>query len=264
MTFRLGAVVGAACASLLIAVSPSLAHHSFAAEFDQAKPITVKGTIQKLEWVNPHAYFWVDVKEADGKVVTYAFEALSPNARSHGKVGTGILSKKGEEVVVDGYFGKRRQAARRWLRPCEFEVGDARGRPKGLPGFIRRRSLYEIGADSDPARSRLSGGCGGCGGAASLSFPQPVPRSSNQAPSPQTQPDKAKTDNGGKFGPVGPGGGGQKGGGKGKAVPSGPAPKMADGKPDLQGVWTPANFSNSGGPFDLQPWASGSFKGAPR
>jgi hypothetical protein len=78
---------------------------------------------------------------------------------------------------------------------------------------------------------------------------------SNQAP-----PDKTKTDNGGKFGPVGPGGGGQKGGGKGKAVPSGPAPRTPDGKPDLQGVWTPANFSNSGGPFDLQPWAAALLK----
>ena len=80
MTFRLGAAVATACASLLTGVLPVMAHHSFAAEYDSTKTITVKGTIQKLEWVNPHAYFWVDVKDASGKVTTYAFEALSPNA----------------------------------------------------------------------------------------------------------------------------------------------------------------------------------------
>jgi hypothetical protein len=105
MTFRLGAAVGAACASLLIAVSPMLAHHSFAAEFDSAKPITVKGTIQKLEWVNPHAYFWLDVKDANGKVTTYAFEALSPNALARQGWDRNSL-KKGEEVTVDGYLAK--------------------------------------------------------------------------------------------------------------------------------------------------------------
>jgi hypothetical protein len=98
MTFRL-------VASVLITVLPVLAHHSFAAEFDSSKPITVKGTIQKLEWVNPHAYFWVDVKEADGKVVTYAFEALSPNALARQGWDRNSL-KKGEEVVVDGYLAK--------------------------------------------------------------------------------------------------------------------------------------------------------------
>src|SRR5512141_524286 len=65
----------------------------------------------------------------------------------------------------------------------------------------------------------------------------------------------------GKFGPVGPGGG-QKGGkggggaGKGKASPTlGPAPRMPDGKASMQGVWSPANFAYTGGPYPLQPWA---------
>ena len=105
MIFKPGAAVATVCASLLMAVSPMMAHHSFAAEFDQAKPITVKGTIQKLEWVNPHAYFWVDVKEADGKTVTYAFEALSPNALARQGWDRNSL-KKGEEVTVDGYLAK--------------------------------------------------------------------------------------------------------------------------------------------------------------
>ncbi len=65
---------------LLPAAVPLFAHHSFAAEYDSKKTITVHGVVQKVAWVNPHAYVWVDVKDENGKVVTYAFESLSPNA----------------------------------------------------------------------------------------------------------------------------------------------------------------------------------------
>ena len=105
MTLRHGAFVIAACASVLTAVLPVTAHHSFQAEYDATKTITVKGTIQKLEWVNPHAYFWVDVKDANGKVTTYAFEALSPNALARQGWNRNSLTK-GEEVTVDGYLAK--------------------------------------------------------------------------------------------------------------------------------------------------------------
>jgi uncharacterized protein DUF6152 len=105
MTLRPGAVTVAACAAVLTAVLPVMAHHSFQAEYDSTKIITVKGTIQKLEWVNPHAYFWVDVKDANGKVTTYAFESLSPNALARQGWNRNSL-KKGEEVTVDGYLAK--------------------------------------------------------------------------------------------------------------------------------------------------------------
>jgi hypothetical protein len=105
MTFRLSAVAVTACASLLTAVLPVMAHHSFQAEYDATKTITVKGTIQKLEWVNPHAYFWIDVKDASGKTTTYAFECLSPNALARQGWNRNSL-KKGEEVTVDGYLAK--------------------------------------------------------------------------------------------------------------------------------------------------------------
>jgi hypothetical protein len=92
-------------AFLLTGLLPVMAHHSFQAEYDATKTITVKGTIQKLEWVNPHAYFWVDVKDANGKVTTYAFEALSPNALARQGWNRNSL-QKGEEVTVDGYLAK--------------------------------------------------------------------------------------------------------------------------------------------------------------
>jgi len=105
MSSRFGGVAAAACAFLLTAALPLAAHHSFAAEYDSNKPITVKGTIQKLEWVNPHAYFWVDVKDTTGKVTTYAFETLSPNALARQGWNRNSL-QKGEEVTVEGYLTK--------------------------------------------------------------------------------------------------------------------------------------------------------------
>lgn len=66
-------------AALMSAV-PLAAHHAFAAEFDVNQPVKVKGTITKVEWVNPHAWLYVDVKGDDGKVANWRFELGAPNA----------------------------------------------------------------------------------------------------------------------------------------------------------------------------------------
>ncbi|HXP84404.1 MAG TPA: DUF6152 family protein [Bryobacteraceae bacterium] len=105
MKSRVGAAVAATFALLLGAAAPVLAHHSFAAEYDSSKPITIKGTIQKLEWVNPHAYFWVESKDEAGKATVFAFETLSPNALARQGWNRKSLTP-GEAVVVEGYLAK--------------------------------------------------------------------------------------------------------------------------------------------------------------
>ena len=69
-----------AFAGLLAITVPALAHHSFAAEFDADKPVTVNGAVAKMDWVNPHSWIYVDVKGADGKVVQWRFEMGPPNS----------------------------------------------------------------------------------------------------------------------------------------------------------------------------------------
>ena len=72
--------LGTAALGLLLAAVPVMAHHSFAAEFDSNKPVKLTGTVTKIEWMNPHAYFYIDVKDASGKVTNWASRWAAPTA----------------------------------------------------------------------------------------------------------------------------------------------------------------------------------------
>lgn len=89
----------------LMAVLPMAAHHSFAAEFDASKAIRVKGTLSKIEWTNPHSYFYVDMKDESGNVVTWSCEAGAPGALGRRGFKRGDI-KLGDTIVVDGYQAK--------------------------------------------------------------------------------------------------------------------------------------------------------------
>ena len=89
-------------AALVVAAAPALAHHAFAAEFDATKPVTLHGTITRVEWINPHAFIHLDVKRDDGTVESWMIEAGSPNTLVRRGM-TRDSIPPGTEVVVFGY-----------------------------------------------------------------------------------------------------------------------------------------------------------------
>jgi hypothetical protein len=108
----------AACGAVLAAV-PMLAHHSFAAEYDSGALVTLKGTITKIEWTNPHAYVYLDVKGEDGTVVNWGIEGYPPNTLRR----TGFtrnMMQEGASVVITGWRARdnaARMAAREVTLP---------------------------------------------------------------------------------------------------------------------------------------------------
>ena len=90
---------------VVLGAPPLLAHHAFSAEFDATKPLTLKGTVTKVEWINPHAWVHLDVKKPDGKVEAWMIEGGTPNTLFRRGFSKDSL-KPGTEVVVEGYQAK--------------------------------------------------------------------------------------------------------------------------------------------------------------
>jgi Family of unknown function (DUF6152) len=91
---------------MVIAARPLIAHHSFAAEFDAAKPFTLTGTVTKVDWMNPHSFFYIDVIDEQTKAVTnWAMELGSPNGLMRAGWTRNTL-KVGDEVTVEGSLAK--------------------------------------------------------------------------------------------------------------------------------------------------------------
>ena len=99
----------AAGLGIVFAAAPVLAHHSFAAQYDSKKTIKITGAVTKVEFMNPHIYFYVDVKNADGKIVNYAVEGGTPGSLRRRGWGKDAL-KVGDTVTVEGWAAKNGEA----------------------------------------------------------------------------------------------------------------------------------------------------------
>jgi hypothetical protein len=95
----------AAVFGVFLAVTPLAAHHSFSAEYDSKKQVTLKGIVTKVEWMNPHVYFYLDVTDDAGNITNWSFEMGPPNGLERSGW-TRNTMKVGDEVVVDGTLAK--------------------------------------------------------------------------------------------------------------------------------------------------------------
>ncbi len=105
MRSRLFGVVAGAAFVVAAAVVPVIAHHSFAAEFDAKKPVKLRGTVTKMEWINPHSWIHIDVKTPDGKVEQWMVEGGAPNALLRRCWNKNSLLP-GTEILVEGFQAK--------------------------------------------------------------------------------------------------------------------------------------------------------------
>jgi len=136
-------------ASLLLAAVPVLAHHSFSAEFDAQLPATLRGTVTKVERVNPHGWIFIDVKGSDGKVVNWAIETGGPLALARRGVTRDTLPI-GMEIIASGFRAKNGSPT---INGEDIRLPDGRklfvGSSAGDTPYATRAKQAEEGADSN-------------------------------------------------------------------------------------------------------------------
>lgn len=109
-------------AGVLTIAGAAWGHHSFAAEFDSKNPISVTGVITKLDWVNPHAYLYLDAKDAGGATVHWSFQTLPPSMmRARGV--TRDLFPVGQTVTISGFGAKDGTKALGWIKKVQYSDG---------------------------------------------------------------------------------------------------------------------------------------------
>jgi len=108
---------------MLFAAIPLLAHHSFGAEYDASKPITITGVVTKVEWTNPHSYFYLDVKDDQGNVASWKFEGYPPGVLYRTGWKRQVTIKPGDTVKV---FGWQARDGTHWGHSREVTFADGK------------------------------------------------------------------------------------------------------------------------------------------
>jgi Family of unknown function (DUF6152) len=124
-----------AIGGILLAATPVLAHHAGATKYDEKKPITLKGVVTKVQWMNPHIYYYIDVKDSSGKLINWAVEGAPPNVLYRRGWKKDSL-KVGDVVTVEGFLP--RQEGLHDINGRTVTLADGRrvfgGAADGLPG----------------------------------------------------------------------------------------------------------------------------------
>ena len=128
-------LLGTMVVGIILAAQPVSAHHAGATKYDEKKPVTLKGTVTKVEWMNPHVYYYLDVKDSSGKVQNWAVEGAPPNVLYRRGWKKDSL-KVGDVVTVEGFLP--RQAGLHDINGRSVTLADGHkvfgGAGDGLPG----------------------------------------------------------------------------------------------------------------------------------
>lgn len=106
----------------LAAALPAFAHHGFEAEFTLQKPVTITGVVTKVDWINPHAYLYLDVKDKTGKTVSWAFETLNPGLLHRNGMQREMFPV-GQTLTIDGFGARDASKSLAWITRIHFPDG---------------------------------------------------------------------------------------------------------------------------------------------